>query len=118
MKNGTYNAWDVITTTDSKANLFGGWEEEGDSESGASSICIFFSKNISFHFKVLQNISQVYEFFWGKFCDKYIEDCKTSGETANLHPMLKKILILMHPFAPFITEEVNELIFDDGSLMD
>jgi len=25
---------------------------------------------------------------------------------------------LMHPFAPFITEEVNELIFNDGSLMD
>ena len=22
----------------------------------------------------------------------------------------------MHPFAPFITEEINELIFDDGSL--
>ena len=63
-------------------------------------------------------MNEVYEFFWGKFCDKYIEDCKSSGETANLHPMLKKILILMHPFAPFITEEVNELIFDDGSLMD
>ena len=63
-------------------------------------------------------MNEVYEFFWGKFCDKYIEDCKASGETANLHPMLKKILILMHPFAPFITEEVNELIFDDGSLMD
>ena len=63
-------------------------------------------------------MNEVYEFFWGKFCDKYIEDCKASGETANLHPMLKKILILIHPFAPFITEEVNELIFDDGSLMD
>jgi valyl-tRNA synthetase len=31
---------------------------------------------------------------------------------------LKKLLTLMHPFAPFITEEVNELIFNDGSLMD
>ena len=48
----------------------------------------------------------------------YIEECKASGETANLHPMLKKILRLMHPFAPFITEEINELIFKDGSLMD
>ena len=63
-------------------------------------------------------INEVYEFFWGKFCDKYIEDCKKSGETSNLHPMLKKILVLMHPFAPFITEEVNELVFKDGSLMD
>ena len=63
-------------------------------------------------------VNEVYEFFWGKFCDKYIEDCKKSGETSNLHPMLKKILVLMHPFAPFITEEVNELIFKDGSLLD
>ena len=62
-------------------------------------------------------MNEVYEFFWGKFCDKYIEECKTSGETANLHPMLKKILMLMHPFCPFITEEINELVFKDGSLM-
>jgi len=63
-------------------------------------------------------VNEVYEFFWGKFCDKYIEDCKASGETANLHPMLKKILLMMHPFCPFITEEINELVFKDGSLMD
>ena len=62
-------------------------------------------------------LNEVYEFFWGKFCDKYIEDCKASGETANLHPMLKKILLMMHPFCPFITEEINELVFKDGSLM-
>ena len=62
-------------------------------------------------------VNEVYEFFWGKFCDKYIEDCKASGETANLHPMLKKILLMMHPFCPLITEEINELVFKDGSLM-
>ena len=62
-------------------------------------------------------VNEVYEFFWGKFCDKYIEDCKASGETANLHPMLKKILLMMHPFCPFITEEINGLVFKDGSLM-
>ncbi len=62
-------------------------------------------------------MNEVYEFFWGKFCDKYIEDCKSSGETANLHPMLKKILKLMHPFAPFITEEINEIIFKDSQLI-
>ena len=62
-------------------------------------------------------MNEVYEFFWGEFCDKYIEECKASGETANLHPMLKKLLLLMHPFCPFITEEINELVFKDGSLM-
>ncbi|MDA8605372.1 valine--tRNA ligase, partial [Gammaproteobacteria bacterium] len=29
-------------------------------------------------------INEVYEFFWSKFCDVYIEECKKSGETNNL----------------------------------
>jgi valyl-tRNA synthetase len=57
-------------------------------------------------------INEVYEFFWGKFCDVYIEDCKKSGETDNLRPMLKDILVIMHPFAPFLTEEIHSLLFD------
>jgi valyl-tRNA synthetase len=57
-------------------------------------------------------INEVYEFFWGKFCDVYIEECKKSGETDNLRPMLKEILVMMHPFAPFITEEIHSLLFD------
>ena len=74
------------------------------------------NKNIA-EYRLDFAMNEIYEFFWGKFCDRYIEECKASGETANLHPMLKKILKLMHPFAPFITEEINELIFKDGSLM-
>ena len=57
-------------------------------------------------------INEVYEFFWNKFCDVYIEECKKSGETDNLRPLLKEILIVMHPFAPFITEEIHSLLFD------
>ena len=49
-------------------------------------------------------INEVYEFFWNKFCDVYIEECKKSGEIDNLRPLLKEILIMMHPFAPFITD--------------
>jgi valyl-tRNA synthetase len=57
-------------------------------------------------------VNEVYEFFWSKFCDVYIEECKKSGETANLRPMLKEILVMMHPFAPFITEEIHTLLFE------
>ena len=57
-------------------------------------------------------INEVYDFFWSKFCDVYIEKCKKSGETDNLRPLLKEILIMMHPFAPFITEEIHNLLFD------
>ena len=59
-------------------------------------------------------INEVYEFFWSKFCDVYIEECKKSGETNNLRPLLKEILIMMHPFAPFITEEIHNLLFDSS----
>ena len=58
-------------------------------------------------------INEIYEFFWNKFCDVYLEDCKKSGQTANLKPLLKEILITLHPFAPFITEEINSLLFDE-----
>ena len=56
-------------------------------------------------------INEVYEFFWSKFCDVYIEECKKTGNTENLRPMLQKILVMMHPFAPFITEEIHTLLF-------
>ena len=58
-------------------------------------------------------INEIYEFFWNKFCDVYLEDCKKSGQTANLKPLLKEILITLHPFAPFITEEISSLLFDE-----
>ena len=43
-----------------------------------------------------------------------IEECKKSGEPNNLRPLLKEILIMMHPFAPFITEEIHSLLFDSS----
>ena len=57
-------------------------------------------------------INEVYEFFWSKFCDVYIEACKKTGDTKNLRPMLQKILVMMHPLAPFITEEIHTLWFE------
>jgi valyl-tRNA synthetase len=57
-------------------------------------------------------INEVYEFFWSKFCDVYIEECKKTGDTKNLRPMLQKILVMMDPFAPFITEEIHTLLFE------
>ena len=41
-----------------------------------------------------------------------LRNAKKSGETDNLRPMLKEILVMMHPFAPFITEEIHSLLFD------
>ena len=58
-------------------------------------------------------VNEIYEFFWNKFCDIYIEECKKSGNTSNLRPLLKEILHVFHPFAPFITEEISNLLFKE-----
>ena len=67
-------------------------------------------------------LSKIYEFIWNSYCDWYIELCKarlqSEGETAQnarqvLIYVLDKILKLLHPFMPFITEEIWQTIPHD-----
>jgi valyl-tRNA synthetase len=59
-------------------------------------------------------IAKLYDFIWDKFCDWYIEFAKirlntgTSAKEAKciLVLVMKNILKLLHPFMPFITEEI------------
>jgi len=59
--------------------------------------------------------AKIYDFIWDTYCDWYIELTKprltassTSAESAQkvLLYVLKDILTLLHPFMPFITEEI------------
>ena len=59
----------------------------------------------SMNFMIFSGVSFVMSIF---------EECKLSGETKNLKPLLKEILLMMHPFAPFITEEIHSLLFDSS----
>ena len=56
---------------------------------------------------------QVYDFVWSKFCDWYIEIAKirlrsqsTPSPLPFLANTLEKALRLLHPFMPFVTEEL------------
>ncbi len=69
--------------------------------------------NLQFH-EAAQNS---YHFFWHKFCDKYIEKSKNQilnakNEKENTQKILLYILLnsikLLHPFMPFITEEIYQ----------
>jgi len=53
---------------------------------------------------------ELYQFFWHTFCDKYIEMTKKRKKEAQpvLLKVLKTTLILLHPFMPFITEEIYQ----------
>ncbi len=58
----------------------------------------------------------VYEFFWNDFCDWYIEISKIdlNNENVDIQNMaiskllffLKKSLLILHPFIPFVTEKI------------
>jgi valyl-tRNA synthetase len=54
----------------------------------------------------------IYQFLWGEFCDWYIEMAKVrlkGGDSAPLRILahvLERTLRLLHPFMPFITEEI------------
>ena len=53
---------------------------------------------------------ELYHFFWHVFCDKYLEMTKNRREQAQpvLLEVLKASLIMLHPFMPFITEEIYQ----------
>jgi len=72
--------------------------------------------------------NRIYDFFWGDFCDWYIELIKPrlnferGGDTktariacANLVKLFDASLRLLHPVMPFITEEIWQAIYDGAS---
>ncbi len=68
-------------------------------------------------------VAKLYDFIWDIFCDWYIELAKIrlqkGGEDALaakqvLVWVMDKILKLLHPFMPFITEEIWQTIPHDG----
>ncbi|MCU0848352.1 MAG: valine--tRNA ligase [Spirochaetes bacterium] len=74
-------------------------------------------------YKFNEAAQAIYAFWWHEFCDWYLEltkqriyseegSMKKSSETAKqvLFHVLKKSLQLLHPFMPFITEEIWESI--------
>jgi valyl-tRNA synthetase len=57
-------------------------------------------------YKFNEAARELYDFVWGDFCDWYIEASKVSPNIAVLDEVFSAILRLLHPFAPFITEEL------------
>ena len=59
-------------------------------------------------------VQAMYGFFWNDFCDWYVEVSKTKLQAADTRAnclaiqdlVLRQTLLLLHPFIPFITEEL------------
>ncbi len=75
-------------------------------------------------FEVGVALSTIYDFTWNVFCDWYIELCKTrfmqpdteENKTAQnvISYVLEGTLKLLHPFMPFITEEIWQSLPNDS----
>ncbi|MDD5566569.1 MAG: class I tRNA ligase family protein, partial [Candidatus Omnitrophica bacterium] len=56
----------------------------------------------------------LYSFFWHEFCDWYLEvikaDIRNTHNQVVMHKVLEKIIRCLHPFMPFITEEIWHLL--------
>jgi valyl-tRNA synthetase len=67
-------------------------------------------------FRFHEAAHEVYHFFWGDFCDWYVEWCKPRLHDAdreaaraawkNIFAVFESALRLLHPFMPFLTEEL------------
>ena len=67
-------------------------------------------------------LQKIYDFIWNEFCDWYIELVKprlydnNNGKKEAIYTLeyvLKEVLKLLHPFMPFITEEIYSSLVDE-----
>ncbi len=78
-------------------------------------------------YEIGQAAARLYDFVWSEFCDWYIEMSKVplySGDekerahaVAMLAHVLAEILKLLHPFIPFVTEEIYSKFAPKGEIL-
>ena len=102
------------------------WERWILSRSAATSLAV---KEGIENYRFNEAASAVYQFVWHEFCDWFIETQKPAlyekqggvrRDTARavLARVLEDIVIMLHPFMPFVTEEIYHILpFTTGSVM-
>jgi len=80
-------------------------------------------------YKFNEAASAVYQFVWHEFCDWFLETAKPAlyekegtqrrdAARAVLAKVLEDILVMLHPFMPFVTEEIYHILpATEGSVM-
>jgi valyl-tRNA synthetase len=69
-------------------------------------------------YKFNEAANTLYSFFWHEFCDWYLEiikpEIKNPHNQIIMYKILEKFLRIMHPFMPFITEEIWQRLPHEG----
>ena len=113
-KNFSNKLWNIARFVLSRAN-------EGELDKNLVKDFNKFAKDVtndmeSFRFYLAAE--KLYAYIWHTFADKIIEESKTlntSGKT--LYYILENSLKLLHPFMPFITEEIWQELKAEGELL-
>jgi valyl-tRNA synthetase len=91
-----------------------------DDEAILEKLCVL-SGDVASSFRTFEfaaAVQSLYSFFWNDFCDWYVEVSKTKLQSeatkgnclAIQDLILRQVLLLLHPFIPFITEELWQLL--------
>ncbi len=84
--------------------------------------CVTSVRNALENYQLDRAASSIYGFFWREYCDWYLEMAKPrfrDGDPAAIataREVLSEAIRLMHPFMPFVTEELHELTGGAGFL--
>jgi len=75
-------------------------------------------------YNLAQAAEAIYDYVWGEFCDWYVEvakidlygddDARKATVQTILHELLSETLRTIHPFMPFITEEIWQRLQANG----
>jgi valyl-tRNA synthetase len=75
-------------------------------------------------YRIQDGALAVYDFFWTQICDWYVEYAKDAPDKARAFSILRdvywKALCLLHPYMPFVTEEIAHqlgYLKDDESIL-
>ncbi len=117
----------ILMNTDDDADVSKGREHLESADKWIISKCNRLIKDVTDNMEKFElgiAVQKVYDFIWDEFCDWYIEmvkprlynsDDKDSRDAVlyTLHKVLKNALKLLHPYMPFITEEIFLSIQDE-----
>jgi len=107
--------------------LINSWESKQLTQSAISKeVVVWFENKISediekinqffLEFRISDALMVVYKLFWNEFCGYYLELIKPSNKIIDFETKEKtlyffeKLLIILHPFMPFITEDIWQKI--------
>jgi valyl-tRNA synthetase len=125
-RNFTNKIWNAL-------RLIKGWETHTDEDAlnQYKDVFIWFENKLEFlkenleksfsNYRISEALIDLYKFIWDDFCAWYLEFIKPPfGEKIDITiykktiSYFKELMQLLHPFMPFITEEVYHILNDDA----